>query len=352
MTLIRLDLVEIDYNVAYPEVDFSVAFIAPNNIPFIGGKRYDLGSTSLSLENTATAIPFSSGPLSVRITLTLDVNRCEVTVGGNADFDVLVHTYHWDIGPTSFEYLGPFILPEPPWSVNPVKVDPAALQAAINSAPDDRVKSGGGATSLRGDPATEAEVRCLLQFTGAGHFADQMIRSAQSIKETRLRVLGSGAVESVAAARALGGADTEVIVGLAIGLTGGVVLGLGGAYGLYFTSGGEIGTFGTFALDAGVMATLSLSASFLIYWPDEGLSAMDCFTGNNGFVAIDLDVGVSLGVSLSWPEDSMNTLESSVPCGIALSAGGGVGLPLNFYIGNSVTFLSAAPPPQLAPHGH
>jgi len=51
---------EVDYDVSFPNISIEVYFTAPD---LLGGKRYDLGGGSLSLQNPSFSIPVSLGPL-------------------------------------------------------------------------------------------------------------------------------------------------------------------------------------------------------------------------------------------------------------------------------------------------
>ena len=361
MPSINIGIVELDYSINYPSVSFEVSIVIPDNIPVVGDKRYDLGGTSISLQNPSATFPISLGPLSGQITFALDTTHTDFSVSGGIDLDVTaysvtVYSHHWDIGPASFQYMKPFILTEPYWSVNPEKIDPGALQAAINGAPDSKVHSAGGATALRNDPATQELIRGLLLFAGAEGFVDQMTSYAQRISDSRSRMLtraagaGSGSAVTPQSAQTTSG---DALIAFALGISAGAVAGLTGAYGLYFTtSGSDFGTFGSLGLDIGLLGEISVGPTALIYWPDAGLSAKECFGGNNGFVGFDAGELFTGSLTIYWPEDTLTQVTSFVPSGVGIGVGAGGGLPFNFFVGNSDTLLMQTPPPQLHPHGH
>jgi hypothetical protein len=121
---------------------------------------------------------------------------------------------------------------------------------------------------------------------------------------------------------------------------------------VYFTSGGDYGAYGGYAVEWGIIGELSGGLTFHVYWPDSGKSAKENFGGFNGFVAADVGIeSLSGGLALYWPKnDFFSPTPSPAPCGVGVVAGYGVGLPINFYVGNSRTFLGVQPPPKLRPH--
>jgi hypothetical protein len=356
MASVNIGIVELDYSISYPSISFEVSIVIPDNIPVVGDKRYDLGGTSISLQNPSVTFPVSIWPLSGQITFALDTTHTEFSVSGEIDLDVTVYSHDWPIGPAYFQYMKPFILTEPYWSVNPEKIDAGALQAAINGAPDSKVHSAGGATALHNDPATQELIRGLLLFAGAEGFVDQMTSYAQRISDSRSRMLtraaGAGS-ESATSQQSAQTTSGDALIAFALGMSAGAVAGLTGAYGLYFTtSGSDFGTFGSLGLDIGLLGEISVGPTALIYWPDAGLSAKECFGGNNGFVGFDAGELFTGSLTIYWPEDTLTQVTSFVPCGVGIGVGAGGGLPFNFFVGNSDTLLMQTPPPQLHPHGH
>jgi hypothetical protein len=348
MSSVDLGLIKIDYSLNFPSISFDVLLVVPHKIPVEGGKKFHLGGGSISLEKPSLDLPFSEGPVSGDIRFTLDTSRCEFTVSGSVKLKIpLVHTWRWHIGPESIRYMTPFALTEPPWSVNPEKLVLGDLQSAVSSAPDSNVKSDKGAgLHMRNDAVTQGLIRGFLTFAGAEGFIDQTIKSAQWIAEEH-----SAQMSKVVSGGSASGADHpgfgDVLIGLAVGATGGVVLGASGAYGFYFTSEGDYGFFGTVAVDFGILAELSAGLVTLFYWPDAGQTAKQNFSGWNGVVAIEGGEGVSLGLGIYWPEDAPMDSISGTPCGIGISISAGFGIPVNFYIGNSDTFLNVNPPRQI-----
>src|SRR5215467_13857555 len=148
MSSLVIGILEIDYTVAYPTVSFDLCIVVPDNIPGVGGKKYGLGGTSISIENPSIRFPVSEGPLSGFIELALNTHRTEFIVSGEVDLDIKVYSHSWQIGPVAVQYMNPLVLPEPDWSVNPTKIPSDALQAAVNSTPDNRMFSDGGDTNL------------------------------------------------------------------------------------------------------------------------------------------------------------------------------------------------------------
>jgi hypothetical protein len=354
MPSVVVGVLEIDYSVAYPAVSFDLSIVVPDQVPVVGGKRYGLGGTSISLENPSVRIPISEGPLSGFIDFTLNTSRAEFSVGGEVDLDVTVYSHSWPIGPKRVRYMNRLVLVEPPWSVNPIKIPGEALQAAVNSAPDNQIIPDSGASNLRNDSATQAMIRGLLTFAGAGHLVDNMIAAAQKIGAA----IASQTVQRAAVGAAAGGtgqtsaATSDVLIAFGMGIAGGAVVGASASRGVYFTSGGDYGAYGSYSIDIGMIAELSAGNTLHVYWPDAGKSAKDNFNGCNVLVAVDVGIEVfSGGVAVYWPTNADSlTVTSNVPCGVGLNLGLGVGLPVNFYIGNSQTFLGIVPAPKLRPH--
>ncbi|HET6893014.1 MAG TPA: hypothetical protein VFH31_18055 [Pyrinomonadaceae bacterium] len=351
MSSIDIGPITIESSVNFPNISFDVVFVVPDKIPFVGGKKYDLGGSSISLENPSVDLPFSEGPISGDIRFTLDTSHCEFTVAGSLQLKIPeVHTWSWHIGPESVRYMTPFSLTEPSWSVNPVKLDPGTLQSKVNSAP---IKSDLGAgQSLRNDTATQNLIRGFFMFAGAEGFVEQSIQSAQwiagehSAQITRAAAVGSG----TGAAQQTKSVSGPVLIGFALGGTGGAIFGGAGSFGLFFTSDADFGYFGTVALDFGLVAEISVGFTGLVYWPDAGKSAEQNFSGWNGFVAVDAGEGITGGLAIYWPEDAPMSVTSSTPCGVSVSVGPGAGFPVNFVIANSYTLEDVNPPPPVPSH--
>lgn len=120
------------------------------------------------------------------------------------------------------------------------------------------------------------------------------------------------------------------------------------------TGTGEIGTFGSFSVGAGLIGEMSAGFGVSIFWPEADQSALARFKGYNGFVALDAGEGVTVGATIYWPESALFQFLSATPCGIAISAGMGVGLPINIMAGQSVTDIlsGVTPPPEPQPRMH
>jgi hypothetical protein len=344
MPTITVDVISVDYSVNYPFLSLAVNFAVPDNIPIIGGKSYYLGGGSIYLGNTQIGIPFEEGPLSASITFNLNASACSFSVQGWIKISPF---WYWSIGPGSASYATPFSLAEPPWSSNPVKLDPAALQAQIDSAQAGQAGSRTGAPSLRNDPQTQQQIRSLFEFCGAGGFVDQMIATAQHLQVMRAKQLAAQRASGNIAAAEF---DPNMLIAFAVNVEGGAGLGLSAAYGIYFTSqSGDFGTFGSGAIDLGFIAELAGGLAGFVYWAQNGKSALDNFSGLNGFATIEAGDPVSCGVTFYWPEDAPLHLTDDSPCGIGFSLGAGLGLPVNFFVGNSDTIINVQAPPAL--HG-
>jgi hypothetical protein len=342
MATISLDGLSVEYTVAYPYVSLDVSFRVPDGIPFVGGKSYSLGRVALTLVQTSVDLPIDAGPLSGSIRFNLDPSRCSFSIGGH----VKLGPWRWNIGPGFAMYMTPFSLAEPSWSVNPVILDPAAFQARINSAPVGSVGSCAGAVQLQNDPATQQAIRSVFAFCGAGDFVDQMTATARHLGEgLRARQSARGS-DTAAAADAY---DPNMLVAFAVGLEGGAIVGLSGAYGIYFTTvSGDFGSFGSFAIDAGIIGEFAGGVVGFVYWAEGGNDAKGNFGGLNGFVTLEAGEGLSVGLTVYWPEDKPLHVTDDSPCGMGFTLGPGVGLPVNFFVGNSDTFLTARSPSEFA----
>jgi hypothetical protein len=335
MTAIIVDVISIDYSVNYPFILLSANFVVPGNVPFMGGKSYYLGGGLLYLQNTEINIPFEEGPVSASIQFKLNPCTCSFSVQGWVKI-----ARYWSIGPGSAPYMTPFSLVEPPWSSNPVKLDRATLQAKIDSAPAGRVGSRSRAPSVRNNPETQKALRTLFEFCGAGGFVDQMIGTAKHLRAMRVHQLATRRASGNVSALEF---DPNILIAFAVN-------GLNGAYGIYFTSqSGDFGTFGSGAVDLGFIAELAGGLAGFCYWAEGGKTALDNFSGLNGFVTIKAGEVLSVGVTFYWPEDAPLHVSNNSPCGIGFNLGPGFGLPVNFFVGNSDTIDSLQAPPSL--HG-
>src|SRR5262249_8041482 len=256
MPSVVIGVLEIDYTVAYPAVSFDLSVVVPDNIPDVGGKKYGLGGTSISLEKRSIRFPISEGPLSGFIELALNPTRTEFTISGEVDLDIKVYSHSWQIGPEAIRYMTPLGLPEPDWSTDPIKIPLEALQAAVNNAPDDRKFSDSGATNLRNDSMTQGLIRGLLTFAGAPDLIHRMIISAkylgaafpaQTVQRASVGMAAGGPAQTSAAV-------PDLLIALSLGWTVGVGVGVSASRGLYVTADGDFGSFGSGALDAGLIA--------------------------------------------------------------------------------------------------
>src|SRR5688572_7494602 len=198
MPQITIAVIEIDYNVSFPTISFDVELVVPDNIPVVGGKTYELGSGSISLLNPSLDFPISVGPVSGNLNFSLDTAHCEFCVGGSISLDVLVHTFHWNIGPECVQYMTPFSLPEPSWSVNPVILDSATVQAAIDATPVGQFTNDNGVSTLRNDSVTQGLIQGFFVFSGAGAFVEQMLACAEKLEQNYSAQLAARASQGAA----------------------------------------------------------------------------------------------------------------------------------------------------------
>src|SRR5205814_8462664 len=91
---------EINYVAAHPLVLVEATLTVPAWIPVVGGRRIDLGDDFLSLEHQSIILPFSDGPLSASVTLTLDPDDGSACVTGTAS----AFTWTTSFGPDWFRY--------------------------------------------------------------------------------------------------------------------------------------------------------------------------------------------------------------------------------------------------------
>lgn len=342
MATVTVDGLSVEYRVAYPYVSLEVSFRVPDGIPLVGGKSYPLGRVTLTLAESSVKLPIDAGPLSGSIRFELNPSRCSFAIVGHVELG----PWQWTIGPHFAAYMTPFRLAEPPWSVNPVILDRAAFQARINSAAVQDVGSRAGASQLQNDPATQQAIRSLFAFCGAGDFVDQMTATARHLGEVVRAKKLARAGETVAAADAF---NPDMLVAFAVNFEGALGLGLTAAYGIYFTSvSHDFGTFGSIALDLGIIAEFAGGLAGFCYWAEAGNDAKGNFGGLNAFVAFEAGEGLSVGAALFWPEDKPLHVTDPSPCGIGFTLDPSVGLPVNFFVGNSDTFLNAGPPSEVA----
>lgn len=339
-TLINLGIAAVSYEVNYPNIDCEIDLEIPHGIPKVGGKKFELEKFSLSLQDPTITIPVDLlDLLKGSITVGLDFTRCEIQVSGEVKLDVIVKTFHWKIGPANIPYMNPLSLTEPSWSVNPLLLDASKLQAAINSAPPQLNQSG---PPVQNDSATQAALKALLTFAGAGNLIDNLTTGVNNYTVNLQQALASRPDHPIA--RALAASAGGALFAFGISGTGGVGLGGSGACGIFMMTGGDCGYYGSTALDLGFIGELSLGGCCIVYWPDAGQNALQCFKGNNAFVAIDGGELVCGSLTFSWPESSDKTILSKAPCGVAVGVGAGLGFPVNFFYGNSHTWLDLNPP--------
>jgi hypothetical protein len=342
-----LGTLALDFSVDFPSVNFDCSFTGSGVVPT---GPFQLGSVAVSWDPTTLVIPVSLDlPLSGELDFALDRDSTEVVVTGYLDFvfDKV------RLGDITIPYMRPLRLPEPSWSVNPVKLDGQAVQAGIDAVPVDRYRGDSGAQSLTTDEMTQDLLRGVLTFAGAASFLDDMVAVAQQIRDARERTLR----EATPHAAAGDGASVDVLLAIMFGDTKALTAGVSSGGGIYIVSDATFGIFGSVAVDYGVIASLSLGLSFLVYWPvkdqttGKTLTAVEAFSGWNFFMAGDIDIGVGVGAALYWPASGPDKPVSSTICGIGISVGAGVGAPANFYSGNSDTALGLTLGPYLSLFG-
>ena len=347
MPSIDLGIIELTYDVNFPTIDFGLELKVPSHIPEYGGKTYNIQSFSLSLDDPSTTISIDVVVFSGSVTVGLNFPRCEIQVSGEVSLDLIVKHYHWKVGPANISYMTPLVFAEPSWSVNPEILDPAALQAAVNSAPPPGSSSG---PPMANDAATKAKIVALLTFGGAAGLITDLIAGAVKLSGDLQRDLASQPEHPLA--KLMAGSSGGVVIAFGTGASIGVGIAGSAAYGFYVTTDGDFGYYGSVALGLGLVVELSATAlSAIVYWPDAGQTALDCFEGKNFFISADAGDFVCGSVTVSWPESSDDTTLSNVPCGVAVGVGVGGGIPLNFFFGNSQTWINLKPPPSLPP-GH
>jgi hypothetical protein len=342
MPNIDLDVVKLSYDVKFPTIDFDVDIDVPKEVPEVGGKSWRLKSFSLNVADPKITIPVDAKFFDGSVSVELNFERCEINISGEVSLDVGVKKFRWHIGPEHCEYVKPLSLKEPSWSVHPQVLDSAKVQTQVNNA---LPRTKPAPPSIRKDLEAKAKLVELLIFHGAVHLIEILTKAAADFAKDMMRN-AEGEVEGKPS-------DSPGTILLAVGGSASIGFGAGaaGARGFYVTSGADFGVFGTTGFDVGFIAELSAGLCFLVYWSDEHQTAEDCFRGNNLFVTVDCGEGVSVSVTLSWPEPA--DAESIVPenpttanpCGVAFSLGPGVGSPLNFAIGNSRTWADLTLPP-------
>jgi hypothetical protein len=345
MPTIDLGIIDVTFNINYPTIDFGLELKIPHHIPKYGGKTYRLDSFSLSLTQPTITIgidPFHA--VGGSVTVELNFPRCEVQVSGEVTLDLKIKHHHWKVGPVNIPYMNPLSFAEPSWSVNPITPDLATLQSLVNSAP---APESAGGPSLKNDAATQAEILALLIFSGAATLIDDLISAAVRLSANLQRDLASRPDHPLAKRLAANTGGWVIAFGNAASL--GALIGGSVAQGFYVTTDGDFGTFGSVGGGVGVIAELSEGACAIVYWPDAGQTALDSFQGNNYFVAVDAGEILSVGYTISWPASAKDVPLSVTPCGVSVFVGIGGGLPFNFFVGNSHTWLNLQPPPSMPP---
>lgn len=332
-----LGIAKVSFEVNYPTIDCEVDLEIPHHIPKVGGKKFKLDSFSLSVQNPSITIPVNLELFGGSITVGLNFSTCQVQVSGEVKLDV-IKKYHWKIGPANIPYMSPLTLAEPSWSVNPAILDPSNLQSLINNGK----KNQNPGPPVRNDDATKDELKALLLFSGAGSLLNDLVTAANDFNSNLQEDLKSRPGHPLA--QSLKASSGGVVLAFGLSGTGGAGIGGTGACGIFATTGGDFGYYGSTALDLGFIIELSGGACGIVYWPDADQSALDCFKGNNAFVAIDGGELVCGSLTFSWPEDGKLTILSKAPCGVAVGLGFGVGLPVNFFYGNSHTWIDLDPP--------
>lgn len=337
-----IDPISIDFEVNYPNISFDIDFVVPNWVPNYSGTRYHIWSGSISYVNPEIQIPIEIdgfAGVSGTINIALDFSRSSISVSGSVN----VFGFSTTLGPVLIPYATTIVFPPASWSGNTFTLDPATLQAKINAASGQNTGTSQGATGLRNDPDTQQQLRSLFEFFGAGNFIDEMINSMQSVGRPQKPRLVPTNTEAMLTENF----DTDMLVAFAANMGGGAVASLSGAYGIYFTTvSGDWGTFGSVSIGAGFIAELALNIVGFCYWAEGGKTAKENFNGLNFFAAIEAGDPVSVGLTFYWPEDSILHISDKSPCGIGFGLGGGIGLPLNVYVGNSDTILNAHAPSQ------
>ena len=344
MTTVNLEVVEFKFDVNFPTIDCEVELEIPKAIPKEGGKKFKLKKFSLSLDNPKVTIPIDVELFGGSLTVELNTSRCEIDVSGEVMLDVIVKKYHWKIGPAHISYMTPLRLVEPIWSSNPVIYDPATLQAKLSAASSKNSGTNSG-TSVHNDSATQTLLKTLFTFCGAGTLIDDMIGSAGRLANAAPSAALNAETPRTAQASSSGTQHGNWVVGFGVGGTGGAAIGGTAGSGFFFTSDGDYGYYGTAGAGLGVIEELGVSATCFVYWPDAGQSGADCFKGFNWFITFDGGEGVSGSLTISWPCTSHDLIMTSRACGIGVGVGLGGGLPMNFLVGNSDTWVAMNPPP-------
>lgn len=322
--------VDLEFTVDFPNVNLDCWLTSDGSV--IPSARYHLGAVALSWDGVSLDIPTSLGlPVSGGIDFSIDRDRAEVVLSGR----IAVPDYSYSVV-AWFPYMNPFRLPSPDWTAT---LDPARFQAQINAIPADRYKADVGARSLDSSELTQDLMRGALTFAGAGGFLTQMNDAAQALKASFTRSALERGVSTFP-----GG---DIVLALVFGGTAALMQGNSFAAGLFFETSGIYGTFGTVATDMGLIASLSAGIGFMVYWPVKDLNgntirALDCFSGYNIFEVGSVDAEIlGLDVALYWPANAPWEPSSLHTCGFGVSVGPGIGLPFNYYTGNSNTVLTS-----------
>ncbi len=348
MPTLDLGIASLSFDVNYPNIDMQIDLVIPHDIPEVGGKQYTLKQFSLSILDPTITIGVDLHLFGGSITVGLDFTTCEVQVSGKVELDV-VKKFRWNVGPASIQYMTPLLLLEPSWSVNPVTVDQATLEAAVKAAPQSSTASKAG-PSVASDSATQELLKAIFYFAGAGTFIDDML-DALTVANTNLQ-RDASADPNHPANQSSGPKSGGVLFAFGFTGTGGGLGGLSGGCGIYFTTDaltgdGYCGYFGTAALVFGFISELSLGGCAMMYWPDAGQSSVACFDGYNLFASVDAGEIACGAITLSWPEKSDKggvKVTSNAPCGVGVALGAGAGFPVNFFAGNSKTWIDVNPP--------
>ena len=341
MPTASIGIATVSFDIDYPNISGEIELDIPGKIPKVGGKKIKLDSFSISLQNPSVTLSIPAEFFDGSITVALDTTHCEVQVSGKVKLDVIVHKFHWRIGPASIPYMTPFSLPEPSWSVNPTLLDKTALQSSINNASQSQKTQGQG-PSPQNDDAIKAELTALFAFCGAASFIDDLIDAAKTLDQTFS--LATQARTANSRSMAADASSSGVVIGFGFGTGDGVIVGGSGSAGLFFTASGDYGCYGSAGVGIGVIYELSGGATAFLYWADGGQSALECFEGANFFISLDGGEVVGGGGTLSWPMNSFGgKVIANNPCGIAIVLGLAVGFPINFMSGNSQTWVDVDP---------
>jgi hypothetical protein len=313
---------EVDWEVDYPNITLTAYIDIPDWVPDVGG-RNEVGSISLSLDHLHDSINESIGPVSIGFSFDLNLDNCTVSIGASASLDIVIHK--WSSSETfSFQYMTPLRFVEPDWSKT--VFDPGQLASALQNG-DRGVDQPG--RPLDESAETQAAIRALFTFAGAGGVIDSWMAQAQGMT-----------APSAHASPPTAGAPpaSEMLFALALTGSGGLGGGLTGAVGLFFT-GSRLGRFGSLGLDLGAIASIAMGCMFYCYWPVDGKSALANFLGWNSFIEIGAGELWSGALACFWPSDgSIKPVDpDQTPCGFGVELGLGAGVPFTLVGGNCDT---------------